>query len=206
MKRLFLFFAFMMGLFSVNAQNKDPEFVQYMHSPWVDSVFNSLSLKEQIGQMIFVELRPSNPSTIVKALDDAQNLGVGGAVLFKSTLPEAAALTNGLQQASKTPMLIAIDGEWGLGMRLDDVASFPYQMALGSLKDNDLIYKMGLEVARHAKRAGLHINLAPTVDVNNNALNPVIGYRSFGEDPKDVAAKGLAYFKGLEDGGIICTA
>ena len=147
MKRLFLFFAFMMGLFSVNAQNKDPEFVQYMHSPWVDSVFNSLSLKEQIGQMIFVELRPSNPSTIVKALDDAQNLGVGGAVLFKSTLPEAAALTNGLQQASKTPMLIAIDGEWGLGMRLDDVASFPYQMALGSLKDNDLIYKMGLEVA-----------------------------------------------------------
>lgn len=206
MKRLFLFFAFMMGLFSVNAQNKDPEFVQYMHSPWVDSVFNSLSLKEQIGQMIFVELRPSNPSTIVKALDDAQNLGVGGAVLFKSTLPEAAALTNGLQQASKTPMLIAIDGEWGLGMRLDDVASFPYQMALGSLKDNDLIYKMGLEVARQAKRAGLHINLAPTVDVNNNALNPVIGYRSFGEDPKDVAAKGLAYIKGMEDGGIICTA
>ena len=97
MKRLFLFFAFMMGLISANAQNKDPEFVQNMHSPWVDSVFNSLSLKEQIGQMIFVELRPSNPSTIVKALDDAQILGVGGAVLFKSTLPEAAALTNGLQ-------------------------------------------------------------------------------------------------------------
>lgn len=206
MKRLLLLLVFAMGFFSLSAQNKDPEFVKYMNSPWVDSVFKTLSLKEQVGQMIFVELRPSNTTTVVKALDDAQKLGVGGAVLFKSTLPEAVALSNSLQKVSKTPMLIAIDGEWGLGMRLDDVSNFPYQMALGSLKDNELIYKMGLEVARQAKRAGLHINLAPTVDVNNNSLNPVIGYRSFGENPKDVAAKGLAYIKGMEAGGIICTA
>ena len=206
MKKLLLLFVLALGFSSLSAQVKDPAFVQYMHSPWVDSVYKSMSLKDQIGQMIFVELRPSNPSTVVKAMQDVQNLKVGGAVLFLSKLPDQAAIVNSLQKEAKTPLLIAIDGEWGLGMRLQDVDNFPYQMALGSLKDNELIYKMGLEVARQAKRAGLHINLAPTIDVNNNSLNPVIGYRSFGEDPKDVAAKGLAYMKGMEDGGIICTA
>ena len=207
MKKILSFFlALSFGLLSVSAQNKDPEFVKYMNSPWVDSVYKSMTLKQQIGQMIFVELRPSNPSTVVKAMQDVKDLNVGGAVLFLSKLPDQAATINGLQSIARTPLLIAIDGEWGLGMRLQDVDNFPYQMALGSLKDNSLIYKMGLEVARQAKRAGLHINLAPTVDVNNNSLNPVIGYRSFGEDPKDVAAKGFSYIKGMEDGGIICTA
>lgn len=205
-KTLSLVLFCMVGLFSLSAQNKDPEFVKYMNHPWVDSVYNSLSLKEQIAQMIFVRVSPTVPSTVIEATQQVQDLKVGGVVVFKSTLPDQASIINGIQGQSKTPLLVAIDGEWGIGMRFTDVKNFPYQMALGSLSDNDLIYQMGKEVARQAKRSGIHINLAPTIDVNNNAMNPVIGFRSFGEDPKEVAAKGLAYMKGMEDGGIVCTA
>ena len=92
MKKILSFFlALSFGLLSVSAQNKDPEFVKYMNSPWVDSVYKSMTLKQQIGQMIFVELRPSNPSTVVKAMQDVKDLNVGGAVLFLSKLPDQAA-------------------------------------------------------------------------------------------------------------------
>ena len=207
MKKIFsLFLVLVLCFAQVSAQNKDPEFVKYMHSPWVDSVYKSLTLKEQIAQMIFVRVSPTLPSTVIEATSQVQKLKVGGVVVFKGTLPDQAQIMNGIQAEAKTPLLVAVDGEWGLGMRFTDVKNFPYQMALGSLTDNKYLYQMGLEVARQAKRAGIHINLAPTVDVNNNALNPVIGFRSFGEDPKDVAAKGLAYMKGMEAGGIVCTA
>lgn len=97
MKKILSFFlALSFGLLSVSAQNKDPEFVKYMNSPWVDSVYKSMTLKQQIGQMIFVELRPSNPSTVVKAMQDVKDLNVGGAVLFLSKLPDQAATINGL--------------------------------------------------------------------------------------------------------------
>jgi beta-glucosidase-like glycosyl hydrolase/CubicO group peptidase (beta-lactamase class C family) len=220
MKRFLILLALAAGMGAVGAQsalattarsqqtrqNREPEFVRHMYGPWVDSVYNSLTLKERIAQMIFVELRPAVPSTVTKALREARELKVGGAVLFRSNLPEAAGLINSLQGESQTPMLVAIDGEWGLGMRLTDVEAFPYQMALGAMRDTELLYEMGEEVARQARRAGIHINLAPTVDVNNNAANPVIGYRSFGEDPARVAESGLAYIRGMEAGGIVCTA
>lgn len=104
------------------------------------------------------------------------------------------------------PLLIAIDGEWGLGMRLDSTISYPYQMTLGAVQDNTLIYKMGLEVAKDFKRLGLQMNFGPDMDVNNNPNNPVIGFRSFGDNKYNVAKKGIAYMKGMQDGGILTTA
>jgi len=106
---------------------------------------------------------------------------------------------------SKIPLLIAMDAEWGLGMRLDSTISYPYQMSLGAIRNDELIYQMGYHIGNQLKRMGVHINFAPVADVNNNRFNPVINYRSFGEDRVNVALKAYNYARGLEDAGIIAT-
>ncbi|RZJ69033.1 MAG: glycoside hydrolase family 3, partial [Flavobacterium sp.] len=128
---------------------------------------------------------------------------IGGLVFFQGGPGRQAILTNQYQKKARVPLLITSDGEWGLGMRLDSTISYPYQMALGAVQNKELIYKMGLEVAKDYRRIGMHMNLAPDVDVNNNAKNPVINYRSFGENKYNVAEKGAAYMKGMQDGGIL---
>src|SRR5690606_38271613 len=129
---------------------------------------------------------------------------LGGVVLFQGGPVRHANMINQYQKHAKVPLLLALDGEWGLGMRLpDSTISFPYQMALGAIQNEELIYRMGREVAKDFKRLGLNINFAPVVDVNNNPRNPVINYRSFGESKQNVASKGAAYMKGMMDEGII---
>ncbi|PTB91059.1 glycosyl hydrolase, partial [Marivirga lumbricoides] len=113
---------------------------------------------------------------------------------------------NRLQEKSKIPLWIGMDAEWGLGMRLDSTMNFPKQMTLGAIQNDSLIYYMGAEIARQAKLVGVHVNFAPVVDVNNNIKNPVIGYRSFGEDKVNVAKKGVAYMQGLQDNGVLANA
>ena len=115
-------------------------------------------------------------------------------------------MTNRYQSKTKVPLLIAMDAEWGLGMRLDSTISFPYQMTLGAIKDKDLIYDMGAEIAREFKRLGAHVSFSPVVDVNNNPKNPVINYRAFGEGRQQVTNKGLAYMNGLQDNGVVAVA
>jgi len=131
---------------------------------------------------------------------------VGGLIFFQGGPLRQAQMTNRYQQMAKTPLFIAIDGEWGLSMRLDSTTLFPHQLALGAIQDNTLIYDMGKEIARQCKRMGIHINFAPAVDVNNNSKNPVINDRSFGEDKFNVALKGLAYAKGMQDNGVMACA
>src|SRR5690606_35492276 len=129
---------------------------------------------------------------------------LGGAVLFQGGPVRHANMINKYQKNAQVPLLMAFDGEWGLGMRLaDSTISFPYQMTLGAIQDEDLIYRMGREVGRDFNRLGLHVNFAPVVDVNNNPRNPVINYRSFGENKENVTRKGLAYMRGLMDERII---
>ncbi|GAB3811181.1 hypothetical protein GCM10028895_01100 [Pontibacter rugosus] len=104
------------------------------------------------------------------------------------------------------PLWLAMDAETGVGMRLDSTMYYPSQQMMGAIADNGLIYQMGLEVAAEFKRLGMHINFAPVADINNNPNNPIIGYRSFGEDRLDVTAKSLAYMRGMQAGGIIAVA
>src|SRR5690606_22916435 len=115
-------------------------------------------------------------------------------------------LMNEYQAYSKVPLLGAIDAEWGVGMRLDSTISYPFQMALGAIQDESLIYDMGAEIAKQIKRTGLHLNFAPVLDVNNNPNNPVINYRSFGEDKYNVTRKSIAYMKGMQDQHLLTTA
>jgi len=132
---------------------------------------------------------------------------LGGVIFFKSGPVGLANLANDFQALAKTPMFIAIDGEWGLGMRMKDSAiSYPKQMTLGAVQDNTLIYKMGKEIANEFRRIGININFAPVVDINNNPRNPVIGTRSFGEDKYYVAEKGIAYMKGMQENGLVTSA
>jgi beta-N-acetylhexosaminidase len=108
---------------------------------------------------------------------------------------------------SSTPMLMGIDGEWGLAMRFpNETVSFPKQMMLGAIKDDKLIFEMGKEIGRQCKRAGININFAPSIDVNNNSKNPVIFDRSFGDSPENVAQKGHMLCKAMEEEGILSCA
>lgn len=189
---------------SVNAQQ--PSYIDLLKQQpkWVDSVFHRLTKKQRIAQMFFVAAYTNKTEAFTDSIAKViKREKVGGLVFFQGGPGRQAILTNQYQKKARVPLLIASDGEWGLGMRLDSTMSYPYQMALGAMEGTELIYKMGLEVAKDFKRVGMHMNLAPVVDVNNNAKNPVINYRSFGENKYNVAQKGAAYLKGMQDGGLL---
>lgn len=174
---------------------------------WVDSVFSSLSKEERIAQLMVIRAHSNlGADHIAKVTNDIQKYNIGALCFFQGGPVRQANLTNAWQSMAKTPLMITIDGEWGLGMRLDSVTKFPYQLTLGALRDDEVIYKMGLAVGEQCKRLGVHVNYAPVVDINNNPNNPVIGYRSFGEDKNKVARFGVAYMKGMQDAGIMACA
>lgn len=174
---------------------------------WIDSVFNSLTPDEKIAQLMVIRAHSNlGPDHVAGVVDLIKRYNVGALCFFQGGPLRQANLTNLYQSLAKTPLLVTIDGEYGLGMRLDSVIRFPYQSTLGALTDESLVYKMGTAVGEQMKRLGVHVNYAPTVDVNNNPNNPVIGYRSFGEDKDKVARYGIAYMKGMQDAGIMATA
>lgn len=171
---------------------------------WVDSVYRKLNKKEKIAQLFFIRAH----TNLGKAYEDSvasliKRVKVGGLVFFQGGPGRQEVLTRTYQSISEVPLLIAMDAEWGLGMRLDSTMSYPYQMTLGAIQDNRLIYQMGQEIARDFKRLGMHLNFAPVVDINNNPRNPVINYRSFGDNKYNVTQKAEAYMNGLQDEGIL---
>lgn len=174
---------------------------------WVDSVMNSLTLREKIAQLFMVAAYSNRDQEhideIAKLVKDER---IGGLCFFQGGPVRQVNLTNYYQGLAKVPLLISMDAEWGLGMRLDSTISYPRQMMLGAMDDNRLIYHMGADIARQLKRIGVHINFAPVVDINNNPQNPVINTRAFGEDREAVTLKGLAYMLGLQDNGILASA
>ncbi len=191
----------------LQAQHHEPPFTSALQNHWVDSVLKSMTPEERIAQLIMVAAFSNRDSVheneIVRMIEKQK---IGGLIFFQGGPGREANLINHYQKKSKVPLLIAMDAEWGLGMRLDSTISFPYQMTLGAIQDNELIYKMGEEVARQAKAAGIQVNFAPVADVNNNPANPVINFRSFGENKINVAKKATAYMKGMQDNFVLATA
>ena len=176
---------------------------------WVDSIFNEMTDSERIGQLFMIRAHSDkgeeHVDKLIKLVEEQQ---VGGLCFFQGNPEEQARINNLLNERVKhVPLLVSADAEWGLGMRLKkNAVSFPYNMALGAIQDNKLIYEMGRYIAEDCKRLGVHINLAPVVDVNNNSSNPVINFRSFGEDIYNVAVKSYMYSKGHEDAGVLACA
>ncbi|HUH28191.1 glycoside hydrolase family 3 N-terminal domain-containing protein [Gelidibacter sp.] len=186
---------------------KKPPFLHYENSVWVDSIMTTLSVEEKIAQLIMVRAFSNkgedHKQEILKMIAEHK---IGGLIFFQGDPDTQVQLMNAYQNASKVPLLGAMDAEWGLGMRLESTISYPFQMALGAIQDDTLLYEMGIEVAKQLKRTGMHINFAPVVDVNNNANNPVINYRSFGENKDNVAKKASAYMSGMQDEFVLTTA
>ncbi|WP_437179404.1 glycoside hydrolase family 3 N-terminal domain-containing protein [Pontibacter vulgaris] len=186
--------------------DQDPPFLN-ANQKWVDSVFKSLTPDERIAQLIMIPVYSNKNQAHIDSISTLiKTYKVGGVIFFQGGPVRQAKMTNRYQQESKVPLMVSIDGEWGLAMRLDSTVRFPYQMALGGIDNEKLIYDMGVEIARQCKRLGVHVNFAPTVDINNNANNPVIGFRSFGEDKYNVASKSLAYMKGMQDQHVLASA
>jgi beta-N-acetylhexosaminidase len=184
----------------------DPEFLQ-SSSHWIDSILNILTVEERIAQLIMVAAYSNENAGNEKEVSDLiKEHKIGGLVFFQGTPFKQALLTNFYQSITSTPLLISMDAENGLAMRLDSTIRYPSQMMLGAVEDDRLIFDMGGQIARQLKRLGVHINFAPVVDVNNNQFNPVINRRSFGEDLIAVSRKSLFYMIGLENGGIISVA
>ena len=174
---------------------------------WTDSVFKSLTKDQRIAQLIIVRAHSNlGAAHVAKVVNEIKKYNVGGLCFFQGGPVRQAKLTNYYQQIAQTPLMITQDAEYGLGMRLDSVIKFPYQLTMGALDNEELAYNMGLAVGAQCKRLGVHVNYAPVVDINNNPDNPVIGYRSFGEDKDKVAAFGVAYMRGMQDAGIMACA
>lgn len=170
------------------------------------AAFSKMSLEEKIAQLLIVRVSSTgSASENQQMLENIAQYQPGGVCFFKGGPLREAALTNQMQAVSKVPMFISIDGEWGPAMRLDSCVAFPRQMTLGALSDeNDsLIYQMGVEIAHQCKSVGINLNFAPCVDINNNAKNPVINSRSFGESREKVTKKAYLYYQGMRDGGVI---
>jgi len=177
---------------------------------WADSVFNTLSDDQRIAQLMV--LRESSytkdgPVYYDSLIADAiTKYNIGGICLFQGGPVQQAKFINYFQSIAKTPLMVCIDAEWGLGMRQDSVIPLNHQMMLGAVNDTSIIAAYGKLVGEQCKREGIHVNFAPVVDINNNPDNPVINDRSFGEDKYKVARYGVTYMKALQQEGVLACA
>jgi len=180
---------------------------------WADSVLNSLTPDQRIAQLMVLRLSSYDFKTKTALYFDSlvkekvKRFNVGGICLFQGSAVKLGGIVNELQSMAQTPLMVCIDGEWGVGMRLfDSVQALPRQMMLGAVEDKNIVYDYGKLVAEQCKRLGITVNYAPVVDINNNPNNPVINDRSFGEDKYKVAAYGIEYMKGMQDAGVMACA
>ncbi|SDX17728.1 glycoside hydrolase family 3 N-terminal domain-containing protein [Aequorivita viscosa] len=210
MKKALLFIFTLFVCFTVLSQERNPlivkgEFIN--QKKWVDSIYENMTIQEKMGQLFMVDIFSSDPkSKSDKIKDLISNYHIGGVIFSKGGPMQQAKLNNEFQELAKVPLMIGMDAEWGLSMRLDSTYAFPWNMTLGAITDNKIVEKVGKRIGEHSKRLGVHINFAPVVDINTNPKNPIIGNRSFGEDKKNVTEKALAFMKGMQSAGIMGSA
>ncbi|HOK52240.1 MAG TPA: glycoside hydrolase family 3 N-terminal domain-containing protein, partial [Bacteroidales bacterium] len=149
---------------------------------WVDSVYQSLTLEQKVAQSLMPAVYPRDSVQMTETIRNIKRYNPGGIIIFQGGPKQVALLVNQMQRSAQTPLLIGVDGEWGLAMRFDSVLPFPRQLTLGAMNNDSLIYKMGVAIAAQLKRMGIHTNFSPVVDINSNPRNPVIGSRSLGSN------------------------
>ena len=174
---------------------------------WVDSVLNTLSVDERIGQL-FMRVVPANATDeqVTEIRNDVKSMDLGGVVFLKEQPNHQVRVTNILQSAAKVPLLVGQDGEWGISQSVDSTIQFPRPLLLGAVRNDSLVYAMGRETARHMKILGVNLNFASLADVNSNPSDPIISYRSFGADKINVASKITAFVRGMQDNGVLAVA
>ncbi|WP_373056266.1 glycoside hydrolase family 3 N-terminal domain-containing protein [Zunongwangia sp. H14] len=208
-KILFFSFLFFLSFLNLSAQQTSPLISKDFaaQKKWVDSLYNTMTLKEKVGQLFMVDVFSSGSAAeIDKTRKLIEEEKIGGVIFSKGGPVRQAKLTNEFQEISAVPLLIGMDAEWGLAMRLDSTFALPWNMTLGAIQNNQLIEEAGAAISRNARRLGVHINFAPVVDINTNPENPIIGNRSFGENKEKVTAKAIAFMKGMQREGILSSA
>ena len=178
-------------------------FAQSAEDRWVDSVYNSLTTEQRVAQLICMRANQPDKPFYEDVAKYIKQYNIGGVCFFRAEAQAQVEQTNAWQKLAQTPLMVSIDAEWGLAMRLKNTIAYPYQMTLGAVNDNDLIYSMGQQIAEQCQRMGIHVNFAPVADVNSNAANPIIGMRSFGENPQTVGEKATSYALGMQSKGLI---
>ncbi|WP_426063168.1 glycoside hydrolase family 3 N-terminal domain-containing protein [Flavobacterium sp. DSP2-3-1] len=192
---------------SINSTNSPNLFeLSPQGNKWVDSVYNAMTLEEKLGQLFMVAAYSNKDSAHIKAIEKLiLDHKIGGLIFFQGGPQRQAKLTNRYQSKSKIPLFIGNDAEWGLGMRLDSTYSYPWNMTLGAIQNMELLEKVGVQMGQQSKRMGLQFNFAPVLDINSNPNNPIIGFRSFGEDKFNVTERAIAIMKGVQSQGVFST-
>lgn len=174
---------------------------------WAEVTLKHMSVEEKIGQLFVVPACPlRNDNHYSDLLLAIEKYHIGGVIVKASDVSTQVSFLNTLQNISKNPLLVCMDGENGIGMRVTDGISFPLNLTLGAIEDDDLLFELGKVIGAHCKNVGGHINLAPVVDVNNNPLNPRIHMRSFGDNPVEVAKKAMLITRGMRLANVLCCA
>ena len=178
-----------------------------INNSWVDSVYNQLTPEQRIAQLFWItaeEIR--NNYNFKERISLIGKYQPGGILFMKNDAESIAHFVNKANSVSLVPPIMVVDAEYGLAMRIDGVTRFPDAMTMGAVKDLKMHYMMGNNVAQQLKRMGIHVDLAPVADVNSNPLNPIIGSRSYGENPVEVAKRSVAFMLGLQNEGVMAVA
>lgn len=177
---------------------------------WADSALNKLSRRQKIAQLMVIRMSAKRGDSAIffdkEVSKYSRKYNIGSICLFQGTSAQQANVINRLQSKAKLPLLVCVDGETGTGMRFSDVTPFPDQLTIGAVADAEIAYKVGKAIGKQCKRIGIQVDYAPVVDINNNPLNPVINFRSFGEDKYRVALMGTRLMKGIQDEGVMACA
>ncbi len=188
-------------------QQPDPFYRDSTTEVLVDRMYEAMTLDERIGQLFMMRIPSEFTPENIKVVDHyLKDLHMGGMGYLKGHATDHLRMNNYIQAHSKIPVILAIDAEWGLAMRLDSVLAYPWFMTLGAVRDDSLIYRIGRRMGRQLQVLGYGMNYSPDVDINTNPLNPIIGNRSFGEDKENVARKGYWMMKGMQDERVLTTA
>ena len=211
MKKAILLSLLMAATIATSAQSFDARGLTFLdpETIWIENTLKNLTLEQRIAQLMVVRVPLDMNDKQASEFSERMNgYGVGGFCFFAGTAERQVSMTRRFQHDARVPVLICIDGEWGLGMRLKDMYSFPRNAKFGQLTPDadSIVYRMGEEIGRQCREMGIHINFAPVVDINSNPKNPVIGTRSFGIDRERVAQLGIMYALGQQSQGVIATA
>ncbi|MDO8952149.1 MAG: glycoside hydrolase family 3 N-terminal domain-containing protein, partial [Draconibacterium sp.] len=208
LKGSYLIIVLFFAVFKISvASATEPPFIRYKTDKWVTEQLKKMTLEEKIAQLMSIAVYPDlGIESKNKVLEQISLYKPGGILVMQGKPVETAKWINDFQQRSKIPLLVAIDGEWGLSMRIDSVMKFPYAQAIGAVQDSTFIYQMGRDYGNQLRMMGIHMNFAPVADINTNPNNPVINFRSFGENKINVSRKAWWVAKGMQDVGVIPVA
>ena len=185
----------------------DPPFLQLLKDQWVEKQLDSLTFTERVAQLMMVTVYPNqNEAAKNEMIELIKKHQPGGILVMQGDPAKTARWINEFQKNAEVPLIMAVDGEWGLSMRIDSTIRYPYAQALGAVQDSSFIYQMGRDIGYQMKDMGIHINFAPVADVNTNPQNPVINFRSFGEDKINVSQKAWYIAAGMQDAGVVPVA